>query len=120
MWCTCYLWALQARQGPNTQDQAERLMAETGHHLEDTRSPSVPQSRHFRVSAFDSRHTMQWLTRMTAYVTVMFEFATPVLIPLTPLTLCRLPWHFIAWCGGWDSDVIAEDHHKFFKFLSLQ
>ena len=36
---------------------------------------------------------------------------------LGPLTLCRLPWHFIAWCGGWDSDVIAENQHKFFKFI---
>ena len=27
--------ALERRDGPNTQDQAGRLMAETGHHLED-------------------------------------------------------------------------------------
>ena len=33
---TCALSLLEAREGPNTQDQAERLVAETGHHLEDT------------------------------------------------------------------------------------
>ena len=32
-----------------------------------------------------------------------------------PLTLA---FHRMVW--GWDSDGIAEDHHKFFKFISLQ
>ena len=31
--------ALERRDGPNTQDQAGRLMAETGHHLEDMIPP---------------------------------------------------------------------------------
>ena len=33
------------------------------------------------------------------------------------VTLCRFPWHFIAWCGGWDSDEIAENQHKFFSLF---
>ena len=32
-----------------------------------------------------------------------------------PLTLA---FHRMVW--GWDSDVIAEDQHKYFKFISLQ
>ena len=32
--------------------------------------------------------------------------------------LLTLAFHRMVW--GWDSDVIAEDHHKFFKFISLQ
>ena len=82
---------MEAREGPNAEDKGDRLMAATGHHqvmippgvagrVHDGRkcqyilAPSVLQSRHFRVKAFDRRHTMQWLTRVTVYGTVMFEF----------------------------------------------
>ena len=37
----CIVSARAAREGPNTQDQDERLMAETGHHLDVTRLPFV-------------------------------------------------------------------------------
>ena len=44
--------------------------------------------------------------RVTAGCTMMFELS-PILISLTPLTLCRLPWHFIAWCGlGFRRDLL--------------
>ena len=35
----CIVLALEAHEGPNTQEQARRVMAETGHHLVDLISP---------------------------------------------------------------------------------
>ena len=42
-------------------------------------APSVLQSRHFRVPAFDRRHTVPWLTRVTAHSRVMFGLASLVI-----------------------------------------
>jgi len=69
--------------------------------------------------------TVLRLIRVTAHVTVMSELASLVhqyfgshhaysscAIPIT------LAFHRLMW--GWDSDVIVEDQHKFFKFISLQ
>ena len=76
-------------------------------------SSSVPS-----VPAFDRRGTFveslaaalrkiqhgATVDRVTADCTMMFELwraswtSTQILISLSPLTLCRLPWHFIAWC----------------------
>ena len=38
---SCIVLVIEARLGPNTQDQARRLMAETGHHLEDMIPPVI-------------------------------------------------------------------------------
>ena len=91
---------------------------------------SVLQYRHFRVPAFDRRGTFvdylaaalrkiqhrATVDRVTADCTMMFELwraswtSTPILISLTPLTLCRLPWHFIAWCGAGIPTVLVLQH----------
>ena len=62
---------------------------------------------------------------MTAYVTVMSELASLVnqyFGSHHAYSLCAIPitlaFHRLVW--GWDSDEIAENQHKFFKFLSLQ
>ena len=92
-------------------------------------SPSVRPKRNVRgvsCSRFEEIQRGATVDRVTADGTVMFELwrasrtSTPVLISLTPLTLCRITLAFHRMVWGWDSDVIAEDHHKFFKFISLQ
>ena len=59
----CIVLAREACEGPNTQDQARRLMA----------APSVLQFRHFRAPAFGQRQSHA--TRVTPHGTVMFELA---------------------------------------------
>ena len=182
--------AMEAREGPNTRDKAERLMAATGHLFEDMMATYHPPGiagevagkssntqwafrqlwkkygvelherdlssvfmtvgdadtlwhpQFFSAVTFESQrlteeerswsiwqppvlplrnfNTVPRLTRVTAYGTVMFELASLVnqyfgshlayssyTMPLT-LACHRL-------VQGWDSDVIAEDHHMFCK-----
>ena len=49
----CIVLAREAREGPNTQGQAGRFMAETGHHLEDVMHRSCTDGAH--------RHHDRWI-----------------------------------------------------------
>ena len=92
------VFAMEAREGPNAEDEGDRLTAATGHRLEDmipainlvllarkcqyVLAPSVLQSRHFRVQVFDHDSPMVW---------VMLELVHLVLLDRRP------PNHPTAW-----------------------
>ena len=79
---TCLVLALQARQSPNTQDQAGRLKAATGHLFEVTSfnwyCGEVPSAKLQKVSSEDRRTTfrVQAVNQSTEMRSVLDFFAT--------------------------------------------